>query len=479
MTIRKTKIIATIGPASGDKKTFSKILEAGVNLVRLNFSHNTHSTHKEHIDMVRAVSKKMNKPVAIIQDLSGPKIRTGRQDKEIITLVNGKKIVLTTKDCIGDESILYINYKKLPQEVKKGVNILLDDGKVRLEVISKSKESISCKIIVGGSIKEGRGVNVPDASLSISSLTEKDKKDVVFGIKENVDFIALSFVRHASDIRELKQTIREKGGDKKEIGIIAKIETKDALGNIDEILEEVDGIMVARGDLAVEVPPEEVPVEQKKIIDKCHIAGKPAIVATQMLESMIVSSVATRAEVSDIANAVFNGADAVMLSGETAIGVCPSEAVAIMSRVAVRAEQSISPEESLTHRRALVQKKAVVNIADSISRHVVSVAHDVNATTIVALTETGSTARTLSRYRAKQPIVVMSPNDKTLQKSLLSFGCYPIKIKSFRYIGEAVECIKRNLNKYGFTKEGDKVVIAAGVPFGQTGSTNMVLVRKA
>jgi len=476
MTIRKTKIITTIGPSSEDEKTFSKMLKAGVNVARLNFSHGDHDTHRKSIQLIKSVSKKAGIPVAILQDLSGPKIRTGEQYKDKINLRKGSKIVLTTKNCIGDEGRLYVNYKKLPREVKRGSIILIDDGKKRLEVISKDKDSVTCKVIVGGEIKAKRGVNIPGASLSISSLTQKDKKDVVFGIKENVDFIALSFVRRASDVRELKRIIEKSGGAKKEIGIIAKIETKDALSNLDEILKEVDAIMVARGDLAVETPPEEVPVVQKEIIKKCNIAGKPVIIATQMLESMIYSPVATRAEVSDVANSIFDGADAIMLSAETAIGEYPVETVTLMSKVAVRAEESIDHLDALKRGKALIQKNGFV--ADSISRHVVSTAYDVDASAIVALTETGSTPRMVSRYRARQPIVVMSPNEKTLQKVLLSFGCYPIKIKQFRYVGEATERIRKEVIKNKFAKRGDNIVIAAGVPFGKTGGTNMVLVKE-
>jgi len=478
MAIRKTKIIATIGPASDNEKTFSKMAKAGINVARLNFSHGNHDTHSRSVHLVRSVSKKLGIPIAIIQDLGGPKIRTGEQYKEKINLRKGRKIVLTTKKCVGDEEVLYVNYKKLPKEVKKGMMILLDDGKKRLEVISKGKDSVTCKVIVGGEIKEKRGVNIPSASLSISSLTEKDKKDVAFGIKEDVDFIALSFVRHARDVRDLKHVIEKSGGAKKEIGIIAKIETRDALTNLDEILEEIDGVMIARGDLAVEIPPEEVPVAQKEIIKKCNMAGKPVIIATQMLESMIYSPVATRAEVSDVANSIFDGVDAIMLSAETAIGEYPVETVELMSKVAVRTEDGFPHREAIKQRKVLGQESGTVGVVDSITRHVVSAAYDVGAEVIVALTETGSTARMISRYRAKQPIVVMSPNEKTLQKTVLSFGCYPIKIAPFRFVGEAVERIKREVHKHGFAKHGDNAVITAGIPFGKTGGTNMVFVRE-
>ena len=331
MTIRKTKIIATIGPASGNEKILSKMIKAGVNVTRLNFSHGDHKMHGEMLGLVRSVSKKTGIPVAVIQDLAGPKIRTGAHGGTIF-LRRGSTIILTSKQYEGDAGKLHVNYKNLPKEVKKGNIILLDDGKKKLQVVSVQGSDIKCKVLTGGEIVGRRGVNVPGVSLKISSLTEKDKKDVLFGVKNNVDFIALSFVRQASDVRQLRSVIAKARGVG--IGIIAKIETQDAIGNIDEIIREADGIMIARGDLAVEVPPEDVPALQKLIIKKCNTAGKPVIVATQMLESMIQSPVPTRAEVSDVANSILDGADAVMLSAETAMGDYPVETVKMMSDVA-------------------------------------------------------------------------------------------------------------------------------------------------
>lgn len=473
--IRKTKIIATIGPASSDEKTFTKLVQSGVNVARLNFSHGDHATHEKSLKLVRGVSDKTKIPVAVLQDLGGPKIRTGEQYKEKIFLRKGAKIVLTTKKCVGDEERLYVNYKKLPQEVKKGDRILLEDGKKELRVLSKGKDSITCKIIQGGEIAARRGVNLPDSTLTISSLTPKDKEDVGFGIKHSVDFFALSFVRHASDVRELRKMIIDKRAD---ISIVAKIETRDAVKNIDDIITEADGIMVARGDLAVELPPEEVPLIQKDIIEKCNRAGKPVIIATQMLESMIHSSVATRAEVSDVANSIFDSADAIMLSAETAVGEFPVEAVKIMSKVALHTEAGFPHWEVLEESKVFGKNGGTLSIGDAISHSAVSVGYDTGAEIIVALTETGSTARMMSRYRAQQPIVVMSPNKKTLQKMILTFGCYPIHIKPFRYVGEAVERIRREVVAHKFAKKGDRMVIVAGVPFGTTGGTNMVLARE-
>ena len=476
MTIRKTKIVATIGPASDNEKTLSEIIKAGVNVARLNFSHGDHKMHGEILKTIRSVSKKINIPVAVIQDLSGPKIRTGAHDG-VILLKRGNIIVLTTNQCKGDADNLHINYKNLPKEVKKGDFILLDDGKKKLQVISVSGGAdIKCKILAGGEILGKRGVNVPGVSLKISSLTKKDKKDIPFGVKNNVDFIALSFVRKASDIKQLRAIIKkEKGAG---IGIIAKIETQDAIGNIDDIITEADGIMLARGDLAVEIPPEDVPALQKSIIKKCNRAGKPVIVATQMLESMIQSPVPTRAEVSDVANSILDGADAVMLSAETAMGDYPVETVNMMSNVAKKTEEQYPHSHVLETMNSDAGGDGVDTV-DAITHYIVNTAYDIDAKIIVALTESGSTARMVSRYRPSQPIIVMSPNKKALGRIMLSFGCYPHEITSFKYVGEASERIKKILKKEKFIKTGEKFVLAAGVPFGKTGGTNMIMVNEA
>jgi len=430
--------------------------------------------HEEALNILRSSSKKVGIPVSVIQDLAGPKIRTGEHGG-VIFLKKGNTIILTTKPYNGDAGKLHINYKNLPKEVKKGNFILLDDGKKKLQVLSVSGSDIKCKILNGGEILGRRGVNVPGVSLKISSLTEKDKKDVLFGVKNKVDFIALSFVRKASDVKQLKTIIKNARGVG--IGIIAKIETEDAVGNIDEIIEEADGIMLARGDLAVEVPPEDVPSLQKSIIRKCNKAGKPVIVATQMLESMIQTSVPTRAEVSDVANSILDGADAVMLSAETAMGNYPVETVKMMSDIAKKTELNY-PHSQLLEDMGRGLNGSDVETVDAITHYVVNTAYDVNASVIVALTESGSTARMVSRYRPSQPIVVMSPNKKALGRIMLSFGCYPHEITTFKYVGEATEKIKMILKKEKFVKSGGKFVLAAGVPFGKTGGTNIIIVQE-
>jgi len=473
--LKKTKIIATIGPASCGERVLKTMFRSGMNIVRMNFSHGDYHTHESTMKNVVAAAKHVDVPAVILQDLAGPKIRTGDLYKEKITLRKGRVVVLTARECVGDENRLFVNYAKLPREVKRGVTILLNDGKIKLRVLSIAGSEVRCKVVEGGEIKGRRGINIPDVSLSISSLTEKDKKDVKFGIQHEVDFMALSFVRKASDILELKDILEKAHAD---IGVIAKIETRDAIENIDAIIAEADGIMVARGDLAVEVPPEDVPLLQKMIIRKCNRVGKPVIIATQMLESMIHSRVPTRAEVSDVANSILDGADAVMLSEETAMGEHPTETVRMMAAVAMKIESGYPHHEALpiVHKKEKTDDK--MDVVDAISRYVVSTAYDINARSIVALTESGFTARMISRYRAQQLIVVMSPNERTLKRSMLSFGCYPVKIKAFKYVGEAAERVRRTVEREGFAKKKDTIVISAGVPFGKFGSTNTIMVRE-
>ncbi len=473
---RKTKIIATLGPASNTEKVLEKMIKAGVNVVRLNFSHGDYAYHENTLKAVRAASKAVGIPVSVLQDLQGPKIRTGELYKDKVLLKKGSTLTLTTKKCIGDEVKQFISYKNLPKEVKKGDVILLDDGKLKLEVISVSGSDIKCKVIIGGYIVPRRGVNVPGVSLKISSLTEKDKKDAAWGVRNEVDFMAFSFVKSGKDVKELKDILKKSRAD---IAVISKIETCDAINNIDEIISETDGVMIARGDLAVEMSPEEVPMLQKMIAEKCNNAGKPVVVATQMLESMIFSPVPTRAEVSDVANSILDGADAVMLSAETAVGEYPIDTLEVMSNVAEKTE-SMKP-----HHRLLTggiseeaEKGGRIETVDAITHYVVSTAHDVGAKVIVALTETGSTARMVSRYHSSQPIIVLSPNEKALKKIMISYGCYPIEISSPKNLGDAIEKTRKILLKEKIAKSGDKFVLAAGVPFGKAGGTNIVMVQE-
>ena len=471
---KKTKIIATLGPSSDNARTISQMIKAGLDIVRLNFSHGDYTYHKKILQEVRKVSRNVKKPVSIIQDLQGPKIRIGDLYKEKILLEEGNIFTLTTKQITGDENIASIDYKKLPYDVKRGNHILIDDGKIRLEVTSTTKDEIRCRVIHGGFISPRKGVNVQGTTLKINSLTEKDRQDIIWGIKNKVDFIAFSFVKTAKDVIELRNILSKHKAD---INIISKIETYSAIENIDAIIEKSDGIMVARGDLAVEVSPEEVPMLQKMIIDKCTKAGKPAIVATQMLDSMKNSPTPTRAEVSDVANSILDGTDAVMLSNETAVGKYPVKTIETMTKIIIKTEALKPQHKSLAEKVKSAENKAI-STTDSITHHVIHIAQEVGAKIIVALTKSGYTARMTSRYNARQPIIVMSPNSSTLRKITLSYGCFPYKIATFKYTAEAVETIKKVLKKERIIKKGDVFIIVAGIPFGKTDSTNTLTVHK-
>ena len=472
-TFKKTKIVATIGPTSSDEKLFTKMIKEGVNVVRLNFSHGDHKSHKESVDMIRKVSKKLDQPIAILQDISGSKIRTGDFKSGKITLKKGKKVTLTVRKIIGDENNIFINYKHLPKEVVRGTRILLDDGRRELKVSSVSGSDVLCRVIVGGTIKGRRGVNLPEVDLKMPSLTEKDLKDVDFGIKNKVDYFALSFVRVGADVKKLR-SILSKG--KSDAHIIAKIETVQAVKNIDEIIEEADGIIVARGDLAVELAREDVPLIQKKIVQKCNTAGKPVIIATQMLESMVSSSVPTRAEVSDVANSILDGADATMLSQETAFGEYPLEAVREMAAVARKVESNFTYR--LRREKDVSKSRELQNnvIIDAITSSAVNIARNVDAKIIVALTSSGLTPRMISRYSPVQPVLALTSEERHLNKMVLYFGCYPTKIHKFNYVVDTMEDIRKIVLKNNLAKRGDKVVIVSSVPLAHFSGTNLCMV---
>lgn len=473
---KKTKIVATIGPATESEEMLTKLLKAGLNVIRMNFSHGDFAEHQGKVDNGRKASNKIGVPVAFLQDLGGPKIRTGEFDTESgrVTIKKGKTFTLTTRAAIktkGDESICFVNYAKLPKEVKVGHRIMLDDGKKKLQVTKIVGQDIICKVINGGELKGRRGVNMPDTDISMSSLTPKDRADLEFGIKNKVDFIALSFVRRPSDIVELRKILDK---NKSHAAIIAKIETPQAVANIDEIIELSDGIMVARGDLAIEVPAEEVPLIQKMIIGKCNQAAKPVITATQMLESMIQSPVPTRAEVSDIANAILDGTDAIMLSEETTLGDYPTEAIEVMTRVAKRTENDLLHEQLLSSEERINPK----SVGESIAASAVKTAHRVDAKFLVSLTNSGYGARILSRHRSNLPILAFSPNDDTFQKTILNFGCWVFKMNKYTDLNHAISDIKKEITKNKLAKKGDKFVIATAFPFGKKKESNLILVEE-
>ncbi|MCD5389983.1 MAG: pyruvate kinase [Candidatus Pacebacteria bacterium] len=464
---KKTKIVATIGPATETQKQLEELFIAGVNVVRLNFSHNTHEWHLAVLERAKRAAKKQKKQIAILQDLAGPKIRTGKlENDEKVELIAGAKLVFTTKKVLGNANLISINYKKLPHEVKRGDVLKIEDGKKSVLVNKTTDTEIFCTVITGGFLGSNKGVNVPGVDLSISSLTAKDKRDIVFGIENKVDYIALSFVQNKNDILGLRR-ILDKG--KSQAHIIAKIETEAAVRNIDEIIAVSDAIMVARGDMAIEIGAERVPQVQKMIIEKCNNIGKPVITATQMLDSMEESPVPTRAEVSDIANAILDGTDAIMLSGETTIGKFPILAVETMTSISARTE----PENKNVDLEYFDDEMGTV---DAITHSVVRIANNVRARLIVTLTEYGSTARMLARFKPHHGIVAITPHQKTANQLVLTNGCRAVVMDMKNDIKKITKSIQKMALKKNWVNNGDKIVITMGSKFGEEGSTNTIFV---
>ncbi len=471
---KKTKIVATIGPVTQSEEQLAKLLQAGFNVMRLNFSHGDFAEHQVKVDNLRKAIKKTGISAAIMQDLGGPKIRIGDFKDGMVHLKEGQMFTITTDDVMGDETRVSVNYKPLPKELSVGSPVLLHDGKKRLEVKEIKGNNILCKVIVGGDIKNRRGINLPGAHLSISSLTDKDKRDVEFAIKNDLDFVAFSFVRRADDIRELRG-ILEKA--KSEAKIIAKVEDVEGLENIDEIIKLVDGVMVARGDMAIEIGAENVPMVQKTIIKKCNELGKMVITATHMLESMIKAPVPTRAEVSDIANAILDGTDAIMLSEETTLGDYPIESVNVMTKVAKRIENDPLYISQVLETQKLKHETMGERVSDAISNEAVDIANAVKAKFIVALTYSGFTARMIARYKPLQPLLAFTPNEKTLNQLHMSFGVEPVLIKKFRTLNEVIRVVRQHAIKNKLAQKGDKFIMAAGTPFAKKIDSNMLMVE--
>ncbi len=467
---KKTKIIATIGPASTSARMLERMIKGGLNVARLNFSHGDFAEHYEKLDLVRKVAKKLGKYTAIMQDLGGPKIRTGDLESEFAILKKGAEIILTTKKIVGTAERMSVNYKGLPKDVERGHRILLNDGKQELVVRKVQGTDIYCKVRYGGKIAGRRGINLPDTTLSLSAFTTKDKQDLEFGLEHNVEFVALSFVQSARDVKALKKVLQEEGSNAM---VITKIETSNAIINLDEILEATDAIMVARGDLAVEVGAEKVPMLQKEMVKKANKLGKPAIVATQMLESMTESPVPTRAEVSDVANAILDGADAVMLSGETAMGNYPLETVETMASIAHDTEAHMKFTKRLNKMRTIDICKYT---NEAVAHHAAQIAADVSAKVVVALTETGASARMIAKFRIKQPILVMSRHESTLRQTSILFGAIPVRMGTLRVWNDATKLAARAAKKSGLAKNGDKIVVVSGSIFGKPGETNTLTV---
>ncbi|WP_028546171.1 pyruvate kinase [Paenibacillus taiwanensis] len=470
--MRKTRIVCTIGPSSESLDKLKQLIMAGMNVARLNFSHGDFEEHGNRITNIRQASKELNKTVAILLDTKGPEIRTGKLAVEPIELVQDEFVTLTTEEILGDKDRISVTYNELPQDVEVGSTILIDDGLIGLTVVDIQGTEIKCKIVNGGTIKSKKGVNVPGVSISLPGITEKDASDIRFGIEQGVDFIAASFVRKASDVMEIRKLLKEHNGEN--IQIISKIENQEGVDNLDEILEVSDGLMVARGDLGVEIPAEDVPLAQKLMIQKCNLAGKPVVTATQMLDSMQRNPRPTRAEASDVANAIFDGTDAIMLSGETAAGKYPVESVLTMSRIAEKAESALEYREILT-KQSLKQQ---VTVTDAISQAVANSALDLDAKAIITSTQTGYTARMVSKYRPKAPIIAVTASEQVMRAMALTWGVVPVKGQPATNTDEMFDVALKGGLHTGLVTEGDLVVITAGVPVGCAGSTNLVKVTQ-
>jgi len=467
MENRRTKIVCTIGPASSSPEALHALIEAGMNVARLNFSHGSHGDHARIIANLRNVSKQLGVRVPILQDLSGPKMRIGKLGKERIELVPYSKFALTTRNVVGDQGSVFINYPELIEALKSGDRILLADGELELRVISTTKTEVNCEVVVGGELSSNQGINAPGVWLKKSVPTEKDMGDLIFGIGQGVDWVAQSFVRSADEIRSLKSAVRANGSD---LPVMVKLEKREALDDLDRIIEEVDGIMIARGDLGLEIPIQEVPLVQKDVIRRANLAGKPVVTATQMLESMMLNPRPTRAEVADIANAIFDGTDAVMLSGETASGKYPVEATKTMADVAFATEERIDYMERFKSRPI----KAGDDIEDAIAHAAGHTALEIGAKVVICCTRSGKTARLVAKYRPHATVVVASPYDNTLLRGMLLWGTYPIQIGLARNTDEMIAEAKKAALEAGLANVGERVVIVAGIPMDAEGTTNMI-----
>lgn len=456
--MKKTKIVCTLGPASADEETLAEMLRAGMDVARLNFSHGTHEGHAEMIGRFRRVRDALKLPAAVLLDTKGPEIRIGKFAGGRVMLTAGAPFTLTTEDAEGDETRVSVTYKDLPRQLTPGCRLLLDDGRVVLTVNETTETEVRCTVTEGGALSDRKGVNVPHVHLELPYLSEQDEADLRFGVEHGVDFVAASFVRSKEDVIAVRNYLDYYGGHR--IKIIAKIENEEGVGNFDEILRHSDGIMVARGDMGVEIAFERLPGLQKKFIRKCYQAGKMVITATQMLESMITSTTPTRAEITDVANAVFDGTSAIMLSGETAAGRNPALVVRVMSRIAEQAERD-ALELGLSGSADGVENDAE-DTTNAICDAACTTARDIGARAIIALTKSGYTARRVSKFRPTQPIIAATPDEKTFHQLALSWGVYPVRAlyqadeeTMYRH---AIDCAKMG----GYVRAGDRVVITAG-----------------
>ncbi|OAO04207.1 pyruvate kinase [Sphingomonadales bacterium EhC05] len=461
---RKVKVLATLGPSSGSAEMIEKMYRAGVDAFRMNMSHGEHQAHAANVQSIRALEKKVGRPIAILADLQGPKLRIGTFAKPPVMLNDGAKFILDMDKTPGDATRVNLPHKEILGTLQPGHTLLLDDGKIRLEVTKADGQSVETKVMVGGEISDRKGVNVPEVVLPVSSLTDKDLKDLTFALEQEVDWVALSFVQRPEDVAEARRLIGGKAA------LLAKIEKPAAIDRLDEILELSDAVMVARGDLGVELLPEQVPPLQKKIVAAARTLGRPVVVATQMLESMITSPTPTRAEVSDVATAIYDGADAIMLSAESAVGDWPIESATMMDRIAAQVES----DSSYADRVHFTETVPDETTADALAAASYNIARTVETSAIVCFTTSGSTARRMARERPSVPLLVLTPDRKTARRVGLLWGAYAVVTRDVTNFEEMIEKAKRMALRHKMGQAGSRLIVCAGVPFGTPGSTNLL-----
>lgn len=470
--LKKTKIVCTIGPASRDADTMREMLEAGMNVARLNFSHGTHEEHRKTIETFRRVRDEQDRPAAILLDTKGPEIRLGDFENGSEILEEGDEFTLTSEECPGTKERVSTTYKALPSQVSLGTSILIDDGRVRLRVAGTTEDEVRCIVVNGGKVSNRKGVNIPNQSLDLEYISEADRQDILFGIEMGVDYVAASFVRSGADVKVLRALLNENGGDR--IKIISKIENTEGIENFKEILALSDGIMIARGDMGVEVDFEKLPGIQKKFIKECCKAGKTVITATQMLESMTHSPAPTRAEITDVANAVFDGTSAVMLSGESAAGDYPVETVKAMAKIVSQAEEDA---EEVNQYKFLEVETNDRDVSNAMGHAACTTAHDIKASAIVAITTSGYTAEMMAKYKPVEPIIAATPDSKTYHQQALTRGVYPVLTQRSSNWNDLMEKAIEGAERMKFVKKGDCIVLSAGMPLQVPGTTNLIRVK--
>jgi len=467
---QRTRIVCTLGPATDTEEKIGALIEAGMDVARLNFSHGTHESHAQLLNNVRRAAQKRGAQIAVLQDLQGPKMRLGRMERGSVTLRSGETVTITSEDVLGTPQRLSTSYEALPQDVGPGDRIMLDDGLCELRVQSATGTEVQCEVVTGGELGDHAGMNLPGVKVSAPAVTEKDLVDLRFGIEQQVDYVALSFVRRAEDVLQVKRILSERRAD---IHVVAKLEKPEALDHLDAIIDAADAVMVARGDLGVEAGPEEVPAMQKTIIRKCRQHRVPVITATEMLESMITRPRPTRAEASDVANAIYDATDAVMLSGETAAGQYPVESVVMMRRIAAAAEQTMLKQDELAE--ATGER---LSFADAVSRAACQAASDVGAKAVIAATHSGWTARQASKWRPRAPIIAATPFAEVARRVSLYWGVWPLVVPSYDSVEEMMQRLDARILEEKLLSVGDTVVIIAGTPIGRRGTTNLMRLHR-